>query len=169
MVAKALGAEVKYKTAWDVTAEIAEKVTGYSEVRRKTIRKVGLNRDAVPTAGNGTAPAVESAAAPAGGALKLRVAEYLFCHDKILDAESNLAHQFRPSTVHLHASDAEKLGVKADQEVTVTGNGHEVKAEVVISNRCNPGSAVLPRVSDEQRVAGLIEPGQTVAWVQIRK
>lgn len=168
-MAKALGADWKHKTVWEVTQEIAEKVNGYAEIRQKTIRKAGHNRQPVAAA-NGVAPAGEAPMANGSGdAFKLRVSEVLFCHDKVLDAESRLAHQFQPSTVHLHKTDADRLGLKAEQEVTVAGNGHEVKAEVVISNRCNPGSVVLPRVSDEQRVAGLMEPGQTVAWVQIKK
>ena len=93
----------------------------------------------------------------------------LFSHDKILDAESNLAHQFQPSTVYLHANDARNLGVEEGDEVRVTGNGHEVKAEVRVSNRCNPGGAVLPKVSEEQGVMCLAEAGKAVSWVTIKK
>ena len=93
----------------------------------------------------------------------------LFGHDKILDAESQLAHQFQPSTVHLHESDAGTLGVQEGDEVRVTGNGHEVRAEVRVSNRCNPGGVVLPKVSDEQGVWSLVEAGKAVSRVMIRK
>lgn len=44
--------------------------------------------------------------------LVLRVANYLFRHDKILDAESSLAHHFLASTVHMHPDDAGKLVLK---------------------------------------------------------
>ena len=107
--------------------------------------------------------------AASSDSLKLRIGQYLFAHDKILDAESKLAHQFKPSTVHLHESDASMLGVTAGDEVTVIANGSEVKAEVVIDNRCNSGGVVLPRISDEQGVMNLVAPGQPVSWVKIKK
>ena len=112
---------------------------------------------------------LDSEETAAGDGLILRVADVLFSHDKILDAESNLAHQFQPSTVHLYASDANGLGVQEGDEVSVSGNGHEVKAEVRISNRCNPGGAVLPKVSDEQDVMSLAEAGKAINRVTIKK
>jgi NADH-quinone oxidoreductase subunit G len=165
MIAKALGQETAPKDVHAVTAEIAEKVTGYQEIKRSAIRKQGKNREAVASTNGASA----SDGTYTGNGLILRVADVLFSHDKILDAESNLAHQFQPSTVHLHASDAEQFGVKEGDEVRVTGNGHEVKAEVRISNRCNPGGVVLPKVSDEQGVMSLAEAGKAVSWVTIKK
>jgi hypothetical protein len=44
-----------------------------------------------------------------------------------------------------------------------------VKAEVRVSNRCNPGGAVVPKVSDEQGVMSLAEAGKAVSWVMIKK
>ncbi len=165
MIAKELGEERAPKNLNAVTEEIAEKVNGYKEISRSTIHKEGQNREAVPSV-NGASVAGGNGA---GSGLVLRVAHVLFSHDKILDAESNLAHQFQPSTVHLHESDADKFGVKEGDEVRVTGNGHEVKAEVRISNRCNPGGLVLPKVSDEQGVMFLAEAGKDVSWVTIKK
>ena len=52
--------------------------------------------------------------AATGNGKALRVVNVLFSHDKILDAESNLAHQFQPSTVHLHASDAGELACRKE-------------------------------------------------------
>jgi len=165
MIAKELGQETAPKDVHAITAEIAEKVNGYQEIKRSTIRREGKNRNAVASA-NG---ASVSEGTRTGNGLILRVADVLFSHDKILDAESNLAHQFQPSTVHLHASDASELGVQEGDEVRVTGNGHEVKAEVRVSNRCNPGGVVVPKVSDEQGVMSLAEAGKAVSWVTIRK
>jgi NADH-quinone oxidoreductase chain G len=165
MIAKELGQETAPKDVHAITAEIAEKVNGYQEIKRSTIRREGKNREAVVSANGASA----SEGTRTGSGLVLRVADVLFSHDKILDAESNLAHQFQPSTVHLHASDASELGVKEGDEVRVTGNGHEVKAEVRVSNRCNPGGVVVPKVSDEQGVMSLAEAGKAVSWVTIRK
>jgi len=165
MIAKELGQETAPKDVHAVTAEIAEKVTGYHEIKRSAIRKQGKNREAVASTNGASA----SDGTHTGNGLILRVADVLFSHDKILDAESNLAHQFQPSTVHLHASDADQFGVQEGDEVRVTGNGHEVKAEVRISNRCNPGGVVLPKVSDEQGVMSLVEAGKAVSWVTIKK
>jgi predicted molibdopterin-dependent oxidoreductase YjgC len=165
MIAKGLGQESAPKDVHAVTAEIAEKVNGYSEIKRSAIRKQGKNREAVPSTNGASA----SDGVNTGNGLVLRVADVLFSHDKILDAESNLAHQFQPSTVHLHESDAATFGVKEGDEVRVAGNGHEVKAEVRVSNRCNPGGVVLPKVSDEQGVMSLAEAGKAVSWVTIKK
>ena len=164
-IAKELGQETTPKDVHAITAEIAEKVNGYQEIKRSAIRKEGKNRMVVPSANGATA----SEGTHTGNGLVLRVADVLFSHDKILDAESNLAHQFQPSTVHLHANDAGELGVQEGDEVRVTGNGHEVKAEVRVSNRCNPGGVVLPKVSDEQGVMSLAEAGKAVNWVTIQK
>jgi NADH-quinone oxidoreductase chain G len=165
MIAKELGQETAPKDVHAVTAEIAEKVNGYQEIKRSAIRKQGKNREAVAST-NGVPV---SDGINAGNGLVLRVADVLFSHDKILDAESNLAHQFQSATVHLHASDVDQFGVKEGDEVRVTGNGHEVKAEVRVSNRCNPGAAVLPKVSDEQGVMSLVEAGKAISWVTIKK
>jgi NADH-quinone oxidoreductase subunit G len=165
IMAKELGQEIAPKDVHAVTAEIAEKVNGYQEIKRSAIRKQGKNREAVAST-NG-ASAAEGVIT--GNGLILRVADVLFSHDKILDAESNLAHQFQPSTVHLHESDAAELGVKEGDEVRVAGKGHEVKAEVRVSNRCNPGGVVLPKVSDEQGVMSLAEAGKAVSRVTIKK
>ena len=165
MIAKELGQETAPKDVYAVTAEIAEKVNGYREIKRSSIRKEGKNREALQST-NG-APASE--ANGTGEGLVLRVANVLFSHDKILDAESKLAHQFQPSTVHLHENDAGSLGVKNGDEVRITGNGHEVKAEVRVSNWCNPGGVVIPKVSDEQGVMFLAEAGKAVSRVTIRK
>jgi NADH-quinone oxidoreductase subunit G len=165
MIAKELGQETAPKDVHVVTAEIAEKVNGYQEIKRSAIRKEGKNREVVPST-NGASAFDDGGVV---GGKVLRVANVLFSHDKILDAESSLAHQFQPSTVHLHASDANELGVQEGDEVRVTGNGHEVKAEVRVSNRCNPGGVVLPKVSDEQGVMSLVEAGKAVSWVMIKK
>jgi NADH-quinone oxidoreductase chain G len=165
MMTKELGQETAPKDVHAVTAEIAEKVNGYQEIKRSAIRKQGKNREVVAST-NGS-PVSDGVIT--GNGLVLRVVDVLFSHDKILDAESNLAHQFQPATVHLHASDADQFGVEEGDEVRVTGNGHEVKAEVRVSNRCNPGGVVLPKVSDEQGVMSLVEAGKTVSWVTIKK
>ncbi|NIQ00530.1 MAG: NADH-quinone oxidoreductase subunit NuoG [Nitrospinaceae bacterium] len=166
-LAKELGAETGPKDVHAVTAEIAEKVNGYKEIKRSAIRKEGKNREALPStngAGSGN-----SQSAASGDGLALRVANVLFSHDAILDAESKLAHQFQPSVVHVNEKDAGELGVKDGDEVRVTGNGHEVKAEVRVSNRCNPGGVVLPKVSDEQGAMFLAEAGKAVSRVKIKK
>ena len=164
-IAKELGQETAPKDVHAVTAEIAEKVNGYQGIKRSSIRKEGRNREGFPSM-NGASMAEANGS---GDGLVLRVASVLFSHDKILDAESPLAHQFQPSTVHLHETDADALGVQEGDEVRVTGNGHEVKAEVRVSNRCNPGGVVLPKVSDEQGVMSLAEAGKALSRVTIRK
>ena len=109
-------------------AEIAEKVNGYQEIKRSAIRKQGKNRIAMSSASVASAPDDRGAT---GSGKILRVANVLFSHDKILDAESNLAHQFQPSMVHLHASDAGELGVQEGDEVRIAGNVMKLKRRCV--------------------------------------
>ena len=100
--------------------------------------------------------------------LKLRVAMLLFSRDKILDTSSPLAHHFLPSTVHLHESDAVKLNLSDGDEVVLLASGSEVRALVKVSNRCNPGAVVVPKVSDDQGLLALARNGP-VSWVEVKK
>jgi NADH-quinone oxidoreductase subunit G len=162
------GDATHYLTSFSVTDEIAKKVPGYGEISKKSIKKEGMTR--VPQAGqNGTVAEAEQSSPPEASMLKLRIANYLFAHNKILDATSSLAHQFKPSTVHLHAKDAKKLKLKNEDDVVVVRGDTEVSAQVEISNRCNPGGVVLPNISDEQGVWRLASHRDDITWVEIRK
>ncbi|MCA9484917.1 MAG: molybdopterin-dependent oxidoreductase [Nitrospina sp.] len=156
-VLKALEVEANYKDATDVLKEIAEKIPAYSGITRKAIRKTGQNRETIHAAG-GSAVEPQNAGTNGEG-LTLRVTDVLFRHDKVLDAESPLAHQFQQSTVQMHPDDAEALGLKDGARVRVTANGAFVEARVAVSGKCNPGSVVMPRVSDEQNLNHLLTPG----------
>ena len=156
-VLKALEADANYKDATDVLKEIAEKIPAYSGITRKAIRKTGQNRGTIHAAG-GSAVEPQNAGTNGEG-LTLRVTDVLFRHDKVLDAESPLAHQFQQSTVQMHPDDAEALGLKDGARVRVTANGAFVEARVAVSGKCNPGSVVMPRVSDEQNLNHLLTPG----------
>jgi NADH-quinone oxidoreductase subunit G len=170
LMAKALDEEdeTNYVTSFGITDEIAKKVPGYGEISKKSIKKEGMTRVS-PESKNGTGVVAEESSPPKPDALKLRIANYLFAHDKILDATSTLAHHFKPSTVHMHSKDAKKLKLKNEDEVVVTAGGTEVSAQVEISNRCNPGGVVLPNISDEQGVWGLTDNRGGVTWVKIKK
>ena len=168
MMAKTLDDESSYITSFSVTDEIAKKVPGYGEISKKSIKKEGMTRTSAQGS-NGALPEAAKPNSPNGGSLKLRIANYLFAHDKILDASSTLAHQFKSSIVHLHDEDAKKLGLKNDDDVIVVSGGAEVKAQVEISSRCNPGGVVLPKISDEQGVWGLVDSQNDVTWVEVRK
>ncbi len=162
------GEATHYLTSFNVTDEIAEKVPGYGEISKKSIKKEGMTR--VLQAGkNGTVPEAEESSPPKADKLKLRIANYLFAHNKILDATSSLAHHFKPSTVHLHAKDAKKLKLKDEDDVVVVQGNTEVSAQVEISNRCNAGGVVLPNISDEQGVWGLASHRDDITWVEIKK
>lgn len=162
------GDETNYITSFSVTDEIAKQVPGYGEISKKSIKKEGMSRVAPASSNSAGSQAVESPS-PKPDALKLRIANYLFAHDKILDASSVLAHHFKPSTVHLHKKDAKKLKLKDDDDVVVVSGNTEVAAQVEISDRCNPGGVVLPNISDEQGVWGLTNDRNGVTWVEIRK
>ncbi len=167
MMAKTLGDETDYITSFSVTDEIAKMVPGYGDISKKSIKKMGLARTAAQYQ-NGTKPDSAKSQPAKSDGLKLRIASYLFAHDKILDADSRLAHQFKPSTVHLHEDDAKKLGLKNGDDVIVVSGDTQVRAEVEISGKCNPGGVVLPRISDEQGVLGLAG-ADGISSVEIRK
>ena len=164
---EALGGESEYITSFSVTDEIAKTVPCYGEISKKSIKQLGKNRNPVLWSNGHTGDSIYSSSEKSG-ALRLRVAMVLFTHDKILDADSPLAHHFKPSTLHFNEADAKKLGLKdGDEAVLVSGNT-EVRGVVEISNRCNPGGVVVPKVSDEQGVFGLADRGP-VSWVEVRK
>jgi NADH-quinone oxidoreductase chain G len=160
--------EISYKNSFAVTKEITDKIKSYWDINRSSVRNHGKKRGALFFE-EAARPASESLPERPNGALQLRVANYLFEHDKMLDAESALAHQFKPSTVYIHSDDAMEYGLKSGDEIGLTGNGHEVRAQVEVYDRCNSGGVVLLKVSDEQGVMNLVVPGESAHWVKIKK
>ncbi|MEC7640901.1 MAG: molybdopterin-dependent oxidoreductase [Nitrospinota bacterium] len=157
-----------YLDSFAVVAEIAAKVPGYGEIKRSTIQKVGKTRNHEISA-DGTRRGEKAKMEDSGnGALRLRVAHRLFANDKILEDSSPLAHHFQSPTAHLHETDAAKLGLKTGDHVRVVAGEEEMKAEVDVSNACNPGGVIIPKVSDRQRVWSLAQ-GEGESWVRVIK
>ncbi|MEK9627681.1 MAG: molybdopterin-dependent oxidoreductase [Nitrospinota bacterium] len=163
---KKLGDETEYSRVAKVLNDIAKRVPGYQEINARLVGKLGINREQV-TVENASPGNLEGA--NGNGKLKLRVASYLFAHDKILDASSKLAHHFKSSSAFLNESDAGSLGVANGDRVRISGNGVELDAEVNVDNRCAAGGIVVPKVSDEQGVNGLVNLDGSPAWVEIKK
>jgi len=163
-----LGIERNYQSSFSVTAEIAEKVRGYEEISKKTIKKEGLNRPAIAEIQGDLEAGVSDEAKSKKCALRLRIASYLFANDKILDANTHLAHHFRSSTVHLNDKDAKKVKLEEGDVVTVSSAHGKVSATVAVGDRCNAGSVVIEKVSDEQGVSALQE-STGISWVEISK
>ena len=157
----------EYATSFGVTDELADKVPGYGDISKKSIEKEGENRERVAST-NGLVAQVEKPSAGEKGTLKLRISTCLFANDKILEETCALAHQFKSPIVHLHETDAAELGLTEGNEAVLAANGAEVRVIVEVSNRCNPGAMVVPRVSDEQGVLGLTGSG-SANWVEVRK
>ncbi|PIQ95690.1 MAG: NADH-quinone oxidoreductase, subunit G [Nitrospinae bacterium CG11_big_fil_rev_8_21_14_0_20_56_8] len=164
----ALGDETDYSSLFGVTREIAEKVESYAGIDKASIKDQGKNRVAPPWNGGPGPQKADASSAPKNGALKLRVADYLFCNDKILDAHSDLKHHFKPSVVHMNRVDAERLGLHEGERVVLSAEPGVVTADVAVSDRCNPGGVIVPRVSDDQGVRSILQGGG-VSWVEIRK
>lgn len=166
MMNNACGDVVDYKTSFGVTDEIAVKVPGYAEIGKNSIKAAGKNRQASVSA-NGHRPEA-GAVSDKQGHLRLRVTNYLFSKDKILDASSALAHHFIPPEIHLHETDAAKIGLEdGDPGVVLSGNA-KMNCAVRVTNRCNPGGVVVPIVSDEAGIFGLAD-GSPLSWVEVRK
>jgi len=163
----ALGDETNYQKSFDVTDEIAKKVPGYQGINRKTMGKSGCNRESIASTDE------TIAALPAGsgkdGSLRLRVATFLFAHDKILDASSKLAHHFLPCTAYLNEEDAKRLAIKEGDTVLLSAGDVTLEATASVSDRCQSGGVVVPRVSDWQGVNSLIGVDGGPAWVGVRK
>jgi len=157
---------IEYLTSFSVTEELSQNVPGYREVSKKSIKKEGKTREKVESM-NGSVPEIQKIESSEKG-LKLRIATQLFTKDKILDASSPLAHHFLPSTLYLHESDALKLKLSNGDQALLTANGFDVEANVEVSNRCNPGAVVVPKVSDDQRLLKLA-CGGAVSWVEVKK
>jgi len=164
---KKLGDETDYSRVAKVLNEISQKVPGYQEINSRLVGKLGCNREQV--SGADISPDNVASTESSNGKSRLRVATYLFAHDKILDASSKLAHHFKPSSAFLNESDAANIGVANGDVIRLSGNGMEVDAEVTIDNRCLVGGVVVPKISDEQGVNGLVNLDGSPAWVDIKK
>lgn len=168
-LAQALGVEETYQDPFGITAEIATTVPGYQEIRRGSIQKVGKNRENILNYGVAVEAPTTADLNGNQGKLRLRVAYRLFSNDKVLEKDSALAHHFERSTVILAGTDAQKIGVQMGDKVLVFAGDAEVHAEVQVSNACNPGNILMPKVSDEQRVLSLVSHDRLVSTVQIKK
>jgi len=157
---------VEYLTSFSVTEELSQNVPGYNKISKKSIKKEGKTREKIEST-NGSIPEIQKIGSSEKG-LKLRVATQLFAKDKVLDASSPLAHHFLPSTLCLHEIDALKLDLSNGDQAVLTANGVDVEATVEVSNRCNPGAVVVPRVSDDQGLLRLAR-GDSVSWVEVKK
>ena len=167
LMLNALGDETSYQKSLDVTDEIAKKVPGYQGINRKSMGKSGCNREFITSADETIA--AESTGSVKDGSLRLRVATFLFAHDKILDASSKLAHQFLPFTAYLNEEDAKRLAIKEGDSVLLTAEDVTLEATASVNGRCQPGGVVVPRISDWQGVNALIGVDGAPAWVGVRK
>ena len=166
MINSLSGEPIEYLTSFSVTEELSKKVVGYGEITKKAIKKEGKIRQTVASV-NRPVQQLEKIAS-SGQGLKLRISTLLFSRDKILDSSSALAHHFLPSTAHLHEDDAVRLGLSNGDEALLIANGVEVEAIVEVSNRCNPGAIVVPKVADDQGLLGLVG-SEPVSWVEVKK
>ena len=157
---------IEYLTSFSVTEELSQNVPGYSEITKKSIKREGKNREKIEST-NGSVPEIKKIE-PSGHGLKLRIATKLFTKDKILDASSPLAHHFLPSTLYLNESDASKLKLSNGDQAVIKANGVDVGATVEVSNKCNPGAVVVPKISDDQGLLRLTRSGG-VSWVEVKK
>ena len=164
---KRLGDEANYSRVAKVLDEISKKVPGYQEINSRFVGKLGCNREQVSS--EEVSPGNVKSAESSNGKLRLRLVTYLFAHDKILDASSKLAHHFKPSSAFLNEADAKNLGVANGDVIRLSGNGIEIDAELTVDNRCMAGGVVVPKVSDEQGINGLLNLDGSPAWVEIKK
>jgi NADH-quinone oxidoreductase subunit G len=151
----------------DVTDEIAKKVPGYQGINRKSMGKSGCNREFIASADETITQ--QSMGPVKDGSLRLRIATFLFAHDKILDASSKLAHHFLPFTAYLNEEDAKRLAIKEGDTVLLTVEEVMLEATASVSDRCQPGGVVVPRISDLQGVNSLVGIDGAPAWVGVRK
>jgi len=161
-----LGDQSNYSRVAKVLNEISQKVPGYQEVNIRFVGKLGCSREQV--AGEEISLGTIESAENSNGKLKLRVATYLFAHDKILDASSKLAYHFKSSSAFLNESDAKRINVSNGDRVCISRNGTQIEAEVIIDNRCLEGGVVVPKISDEQGVKGLENLDGSPAWVDVK-
>ncbi len=80
-----------------------------------------------------------------------------------------MAHHFQPSTAYLNEKDAEGLGIKDGDPVLLAAGNVSLEAMAKISDRCQPGGVVMPRVSDEQGVNDLTALDGSPTYVKVRK
>jgi predicted molibdopterin-dependent oxidoreductase YjgC len=164
---KKLGDETNYSRVAKVLDEISDKVPGYQEVNSRLVGKLGLNREKVLS--KETSPENVGESKKNSSKFRLRIATYLFSHDKVLDASSKLAHHFKTSSAFLHESDAANIGVCDGDKIRLYANEMEIEAEVLVDNRCTAGGVVVPKISDEQGINGLANLDGRPVWLDIKK
>ncbi len=162
---KTLGDETDYSRVAKVLDEISKKVHGYEEINARGVGKLGLNREKASC----EEVSIGNANVDSSDKLRLRIANYLFAHDKILDASSKLAHHFKTSMAFLNEKDAGSMNVGDGDSVRIVGAGAEINAEVKVDNRCQAGGVVVPKISDEQGINGLQNLDGSPAWVSVEK
>ena len=69
----------------------------------------------------------------------------------------------------MNEEDAKRLAIKEGDTVLLTLEEVMLKATASVSDRCQPGGVVVPRVSDWQGVNSLIGVDGVPAWVGVRK
>ena len=162
-----LGDETSYQKSLDVTDEIAKNIPGYQGINRRSMGKSGCNRE--PIDSNDETIAKQSTGVENDGNFQLRIATFLFAHDKILDASSKLAHHFLPFTAYLNEEDAKRLAIKNGDTVLLSSEDVSLEAIANVNNRCQPGGVVVPRISDLQKVNAFFGTDGAPASVKIRK
>ena len=102
----------------DVTDEIAKNIPGYQGINRRSMGKSGCNREPIHSMDETIAK--QSMGIEKDSNFQLRIATFLFAHDKILDASSKLAHHFLPFTAYLNEEDAKRLAIKNGDTVLLS-------------------------------------------------
>jgi NADH-quinone oxidoreductase subunit G len=167
-LAAALGSDLGYSSVEDITADIADKVVGYS----------GVTAEALAADGNGVLAEVPAAIDPMNTVavevternaydFRLVVSRTMYDEATATAQSPSLAHLPRGSAVHLHPLDLERVGTTAGTEVKVTGARATVVFTAVADTTVLRGTAWVPFNNPGPNVGDLIDCFAAVNDVRI--
>jgi NADH-quinone oxidoreductase subunit G len=167
-LAMALDADLGYGNVEDVTADIAAKVAGFAEV---TAQALAAAPDGI-VAGLATSIDAPNVTEPVVAErnsydFRLVVARTLYDLGTLTQQSPSLAVLAKPTAVHLHPLDVERVGAPAGSEVKVIGQRATIVLPLVADESVVRGTAWVPANRPGSDVGALIDATATVNDVRI--
>jgi len=151
-----LGTDLGYSSVADITASIAEHVSGYEDVTVASVVGDGVLAGA-PT--DLDAVEIPLPAVPERNAYEYRLVVSRVLYDKAITTvqSPSLAHLAPGATVHLHPLDLERVGTSDGSEVKVSGTRTSVVFRAVADDTVLRGTAWVPFNQPGPNVGELID------------
>jgi predicted molibdopterin-dependent oxidoreductase YjgC len=167
LVAQALGADWRYRTAEDVYREIARLVPGYHQTSWAALMPDGVAWSAAPVAGS---LAYMDGGAPAqAGGMWLLSGGTLFAQGSLSARSATLANLAKGPRAFLGAADAARLGLAAGDRVELAGSAGTLVLPFELDDSVPANAVFVPYALVEGGLGRLGAPAGAGLRVQVRK